>query len=167
MSNVLIGIIGVILFIGLALAGALFLGQRFQESSTTSKASASVAQVRQIVSAIELYQLETGRTMIASDDNASLLLNGYLKSMPANPFNRNSYDINDATANLGTAPVRLVISRIGSDSVAKDGCMAIEKQFGRSTDLTRQSDFQAAVAAGGQVGCLYYQNGLFYVYART
>ena len=99
MSNVLIGIIGVILFIGLALAGALFLGQRFQESATTSKASASVAQVRQIVSAIELYQLETGRTMIASEDNASLLLNGYLKSMPANPFNRRTYNINDATAN--------------------------------------------------------------------
>ena len=42
MSNVLIGIIGVILFIGLALAGALFLGPRFQAATISSKASATV-----------------------------------------------------------------------------------------------------------------------------
>jgi len=42
MSNVLIGIIGVILFIGLALAGALFLGPRFQESTNNSRGSAVI-----------------------------------------------------------------------------------------------------------------------------
>ena len=45
MSNVLIGIIGVILLIGLVLAGALFLGARFQAAADNSRASASVQAV--------------------------------------------------------------------------------------------------------------------------
>src|SRR3546814_7999702 len=61
MSNVLIGIIGVILFIGLAIAGALFLGPRFQESTNNSSASASVQAVSQIASAANMFEVQEGR----------------------------------------------------------------------------------------------------------
>ncbi len=62
MSNVLIGIIGVILFIGLALAGALILGDDFRSASSSSKAAASIAQGRQIVNALSMHDLKTGTT---------------------------------------------------------------------------------------------------------
>src|SRR3546814_17765989 len=62
MSNVLIGIIGVILFIGLALAGALFLGPRFQESPHNSRASSSVQEVSQIASAANIFEGHEGPT---------------------------------------------------------------------------------------------------------
>src|SRR3546814_18801710 len=65
MSNVLIGIIGVILFIGLALAGALFLGPRFQESTNNSRPSASVQAVSQIASAANMFAVQEGRIAAA------------------------------------------------------------------------------------------------------
>ena len=83
MSNVLIGIIGVILFIGLALAGALFLGPRFQEASTNSKASAQVSAMKQLSDAVNMYELQEGQKDLPLKDGAfvtKLATKGYLKS---------------------------------------------------------------------------------------
>ncbi len=83
MSNVLIGIIGVILFIGLALAGALFLGPRFQEATTNSKASAQVSAMKQLADAVHMYELQEGRSDLALKDGAfvdTLSNKGYLKT---------------------------------------------------------------------------------------
>lgn len=86
MSNVLIGIIGVILFIGLALAGALFLGPRFQDAASSSKASASIQAVSQISHAANMYQVSEGKEVaLGSDGVSDLVLRGYLKSLPSNP----------------------------------------------------------------------------------
>src|SRR3546814_1833209 len=53
-----IGIIGVILFIGLALAGALFLGERFLGTKTDSEAARFIAEGAQIANAYELRSEE-------------------------------------------------------------------------------------------------------------
>ena len=84
MSNVLIGIIGVILFIGLALAGALFLGPRFQDSSNNSKAAAVLSQTKQVADAAALYRVQEGvefptETVI----DPAVLVPGYLKTAPS------------------------------------------------------------------------------------
>ena len=84
MSNVLIGIIGVILFIGLALAGALFLGSRFQEATINSKASAIVQITQQLSNAAQLKNLNEGvPTPVV--EGSDLVAAGYLKSAPMNP----------------------------------------------------------------------------------
>jgi hypothetical protein len=96
MSNVLIGIIGVILFIGLALAGALFLGPRFQESANNSKAAAAVQIVSQMASAARLYEVQEGRKVTPNESGTTLetttstpyqqiVGGGYVKSVPSNP----------------------------------------------------------------------------------
>ena len=83
MSNVLIGIIGVILFIGLALAGALFLGPRFQEATTNSDASAVMAGIHQVAMAAEMLRVQEGvSTLTIANDSA--LTSGYLKNRPNN-----------------------------------------------------------------------------------
>ncbi len=84
MSQVLIGIIGVILFIGLALAGAMFLGPRFQESANNSRASASLQAVAQVAQAANMYQLQEG---FPSANVSALTGGGYLKAVPVNPVN--------------------------------------------------------------------------------
>ncbi len=84
MSNVLIGIIGVILFIGLALAGALFLGPRFQEATVSSQASAMTASLKQAVDAANLWRLNEGNQRIAQQDT-TFLVPGYLKTELINP----------------------------------------------------------------------------------
>jgi type II secretory pathway pseudopilin PulG len=81
MSNVLIGIIGVILFIGLALAGALFLGPRFQDATNTSKASAYVSQGKQIADAMQMYRVQEG-TVVPINTPIERFSGSYLKSVP-------------------------------------------------------------------------------------
>jgi hypothetical protein len=93
MSNVLIGIIGVILFIGLALAGALFLGPRFQESTNNSKASAQIQAMSQIAQAANMYLVQEGTR---TDDIGVLVSSKYLKSVPASSTGSAGFIIYDA-----------------------------------------------------------------------
>lgn len=94
MSNVLIGIIGVILFIGLALAGALFLGPRFQESRTNAITSAQVQSLQQLANAANLY-MSTENGVI--DDptgvvpSMDLVTKGYLKTVPVDASGGGAY----------------------------------------------------------------------------
>lgn len=79
MSNVLIGIIGVILFIGLALAGALILGSDFMDASSSSKAAAHISQISQIAHAASMYELKTGR-QLPSSSSPNVLVPRFLKT---------------------------------------------------------------------------------------
>jgi hypothetical protein len=95
MSNVLIGIIGVILFIGLALAGALILGDDFLAASNSTQASTLVSRMKQTADAIEMYRLKTGRSQVPVT-SVAFLMPRFLKTMPINPVasataNPNSY----------------------------------------------------------------------------
>ena len=113
MSQVLMGIIGVILFIGLALAGALFLGPRFQESTNNSRASAAVQAVAQVASAANMYRVQEGAepaNITAREDE------GYLKSIPSNPAG-------DDAPTLDGEFVAMVLT-----DNAKAVCAAINKQ---------------------------------------
>ena len=136
MSNVLIGIIGVILFIGLALAGALFLGPRFQESTNNSRASAAVQAVSQVGNAVNMYQVQEGKAVTdgaltaattspvapASTNYTELVTGNYLKSIPSNPTGTGVISIG-AGANG-----KVVTMPLGTNAQAV--CEAIHKQSG-------------------------------------
>lgn len=133
MSNVLIGIIGVILFIGLALAGALFLGPRFQEATVSSKASAVVQQMKQVSDSIVMYQTNEGRLINSSDMNADaqfLVSSGYMKSDPRNPVTGHRYVGVDETGHGSATPVKFVYTDLGGDDAARKLCQAIERSAG-------------------------------------
>jgi len=83
MSNVLIGIIGVILFIGLALAGALFLGPRFQQSKNSSNAASVTMSLDQMAHAAAMRRVTMGSAG-ESGRGQYLVDEGYLKAIP--PF---------------------------------------------------------------------------------
>ena len=132
MSNVLIGIIGVILFIGLALAGALFLGPRFQESTNNSKASAAVQAVSQISSAANMNNVQGGTATQAGPAAAvtALATNGYLKSVPSNPVTGGGAPLLVAdNAGAVSGDAAYVIMSIPTASVAI--CEAIARQSGQ------------------------------------
>ena len=87
MSNVLIGIIGVILFIGLALAGAMILGDDFRSASNSSKAATYVSRIQQVGAAAQMYQLKTGNKigMERNGLDSSFLIPRFLKALPSDP----------------------------------------------------------------------------------
>ncbi len=137
MSNVLIGIIGVILFIGLALAGALFLGPRFQESTNNSKAAAAVQAATQVAQAANMYEVTKGAFIPNALNGADVLKNeGYLKSVPVNPLVATNTPFTIAsTGGLTATRPSFVLMYLGQGSVARDVCIAIERQMGKTDRL--------------------------------
>lgn len=147
MSNVLIGIIGVILFIGLALAGALILGDDFKSASSSSQAAAVVSQLQQTQSAIEMWRLKTGQRQIMTQDT-SFLVPRFLKTVavnqtsygrsPAYPYWQNVILNNDLDTNVDNeakgqvAGWAMVVVGPAADAKARNTCIAIEEGQGRT-----------------------------------
>ena len=165
MSNVLIGIIGVILFIGLALAGALILGDDFTSASASSKASSVMSQVQQVASAISMYNLKTGRTMTAADyssNGQALLVPRFLKSMPVN-VSGGGLQVQDSGGSNGSSNRAYIVAadlpRVAS---SKSICQAAAEGAGREMD----NGYFSMVP--GTIGCAYSsQDPLYFaIYAK-
>jgi type II secretory pathway pseudopilin PulG len=164
MSNVLIGIIGVILFIGLALAGALFLGPRFQESSSNSKASMAVQGVSQIASAIQLRNLTEGTSLPSSANlETALVTPGYMKAVPKNPSGNATVYIADVGGGQTSAPITFIIMPLDVNSQARAICAAAVRQTGMTTDGSIPSGTNGPTHP---IGCTDNGGGLYTVYTR-
>lgn len=139
MSNVLIGVIGVILFIGLALAGALFLGERFSNASNDAEAARVISEGAQINRAFELYQLNEGHMPDGSGETGELneraidqlVSTGYLKNTPAGA--------QSGRWHVGSEG-GVVLSHIGSGESALAICTAARRQFGLNDEPKTCSD---------------------------
>jgi hypothetical protein len=133
MSNVLIGIIGVILFIGLALAGALFLGPRFQESTNNSRGAAVIQAVSQISNAANMYRVQEGLAVVSNANIDTILrANGYPKSVPANPTSDVYVPLMTTAAGVrnATAPADYGVMQLTDNAASV--CAAIAKQSGQT-----------------------------------
>ena len=174
MSNVLIGIIGVILFIGLALAGALILGDDFTSASSASQAAAVVSQVQQTVSAIEMYRLKTGRSQIMNNGTA-FLVPRFLKTPTVNPtgpgrqyagqylwdphINNDLYsDLDNEGGVVVGYYVMIPVGGVG-DSKAQSICQAIADQFSSGV-------IPSTPAPTGTIGCANSTGGLYVAWGR-
>ena len=162
MSNVLIGIIGVILFIGLALAGALFLGPRFQESTNSSRASAAVQAVSQVANASVMKTIQEGSPVMAGTSVSDLVGGGFLKSEPGNPTGSEAMQIFGALGEGGAANVKagMVVMRMVGN--AESVCSAISKQTSGSGYATVND---AGQFPSGQAGC--FRTGSSSVFSLT
>ena len=162
MSNVLIGIIGVILFIGLALAGALFLGPRFQDSRSTSVGAATVQAVTQIGSAIVLRNTEASGRLEAGVDPEVLRVGSYLKSVPSNPSGGGDLVILGKDGEGSGVDAEMVVGRIPDGSGA-DVCSAIVKQTKNADDRVGTGDFPTVDVVAdfprGPAGCFRIGSG--------
>ncbi len=171
MSNVLIGIIGVILFIGLALAGALFLGPRFQESSNNSKAAAAIQAVSQVSSAVNMALVQGGATVTPHATSLEgLQTDGYIKSIPANPA---GLGVPLLFSSTGGETTDMVIMPVTSEAV----CAAAARQSGVGSPYLTTTDGLDELASSDAFpsnpsGCVkidgqpYVSAGL-YVFARV
>jgi hypothetical protein len=149
---VLIGIIGVILFIGLALAGALILGDDFTSASASSKAAAMTAQIQQVAAAINMYNLKTGTTMTPAQYASSaqtLLVPRFLKTMPVN-VSGGGLQVQDSNGNNASSNRAFIVAadlpRVAS---SKAICQAAAESAGREMENGYFSMVQ------GTTGCAY------------
>ena len=163
MSNVLIGIIGVILFIGLALAGALFLGPRFQESRTNSDASATIQRVSQLAHATSLYELEQGRRFMPSQGMPwQELTPGYIKELPKDVTGRIDLNWNERIS----TPIAYTVLG-GPVDDARSLCAAIVKQTQSLDEIPARTWNHSTMTLPGNAGCVSIADDtMFVAYAK-
>ena len=171
MSNVLIGIIGVILFIGLALAGALFLGPKFQEAGANTKATTIMSILKQTSDAAAMAELTSGKSVMVGE--ASSLSPEFLKSQTSNPSNiaksqpenyilKLRLDENIAPNSSdrgGVSPAKYAVAVVGigdDASTSRPICQKIADQYSNGVI---QSD---VLQPEGVAGCSF-MSGYFYI----
>lgn len=159
MSNVLLGIVGVILFIGLALAGAFYLGQEFQKASYQSRAMALAQMSSQISAAVSLFEAEAGIEMAARTSTMNLRTGGYLRTLPLNPYIgdggypfRILYSGDITSAGAGLADV--VFVSMGPSEDALQVCRSLNRQVGGSEEI-----HELVVGNGSDIRSMMDRNG--------
>ena len=173
MSNVLIGIIGVILFIGLALAGATILGADFMTAGASAQAAIVSSHMNQIAQGVQTLQARRGITLPASTaGNIGSTLVSYraLEEIPVNPIvPGSSYVAANAQGGNDGTQMRLIYTDLGDSRIARDTCFAIEEQAGNPNpagvvDVSTKFDVRATQAP--RLGCMmdYYINDHYVAY---
>ena len=173
MSNVLIGIIGVILFIGLALAGALILGEDFKTTSSSSKAAQTMSQLQQGAHAISMYQLKSGQ-QYKINDRLIVLMPRFLKSIPVLPTGYSEARVytnrGDTIGTTGDPPVMVATMMPLSE---EDTCKAIQEQTNGTQNYVtalNSDDIPKSPAAGcfrsAGIGSYHLNNTSYVAYVR-
>jgi hypothetical protein len=162
-SNVLIGIIGVILFIGLALAGALFLGPRFQESTLNSKASATIQRVSQLGHATNLYEVQEGVKFMPSTGMPwQAMVPGYIKALPKDVTGTIDLNWNE------TIPTPITYTVLGGTvEEARSLCKAIVKQTQSLDAVPARTWNKTTMTVPSNAGCISINDDtMFVAYSR-
>lgn len=131
MSNVLIGIVGVILFIAMALAGAVFFGPLMTGSVDEGRASGTSQVLSATATAVSIRNRDM-ETRTASG-SASVLVPDYLDKAPLNPVNNEAVYLLDANA-TAAGPAAFVATKMPSDRVRM--CEYLSRAGGGTVPVT-------------------------------
>lgn len=167
MSNVLMGVVGVVLFVGLALAGALFLGDTFQQASNRSKAATVQAQLRQVVDATSMARTRLGRPVLTGEVGIySPLMPRFLKKPPSNPIRQGAsfFLLDEDGALTAGGEARTAVVYLNNDAVSRRICEDIDRGAGRTGEKQAFDAGKRSFASNsivGETGCMY--NGAAYI----
>lgn len=161
MSNVIIGIIGVILFIGLAVAGAVILGSDFMTASASTQAATVTAHMHQMATGVQVLKARRGVT-IPSNVGAGLgnvlVANKALEEVPVNPVVAGSgYVASNPFGGSDGSETRLIYTDMGASKKARDACFAIEEQAGNPNPagvVDSPTAFDTRAVQAPRVGCM-------------
>lgn len=130
MANVIIGIIGVVLFILLAIAGAIFLGPQFTQSANNGKAAALIQGGVQIAEAADFISAQSGIPYLAGTSLATLVSDGSLKVIPINPIAGGGlYALVDISAVASSSnSANSVLASLGGSAQSAAICAAVQLQ---------------------------------------
>jgi hypothetical protein len=159
LSNVIIGIIGVILFIGLALAGASYLGGTVTDGRTQSDVAQIITSGQQMAVATRLYRVKTGSQLPNTLGNAGTLVSAeVLKAVPNNPIVQSNvpFTVDQDGSLTGQRPA-YVLMYLGQSERAYNACIEIEIQA-NSMDRLNPATMQTVIpfltrASKSKIGC--------------
>lgn len=159
MSNVIIGIIGVVLFIMLAIAGSLYLGSGLLDAQSSRKATIVLTSGRQMATAVQLYQTRRREIVPNSLDVGNGLITArMLKSIPTNPVvPANAPFTSDINGSLTSARPGWILMYMGQSKEARNVCLEIERAAG-NRDRLDEATMETTIiflsrARPGRIGC--------------
>ncbi len=123
MAQILLGILGVSIFIMSALAGVTYLGPVFMRSTVDSEAGVALQDLAQISIAVQLRDAELETTTPESFDLEDLAPD-YLPELPENPLGSSQPRLLQITGFTGTIlvmPVEGAKARALCDSLSRQG----------------------------------------------
>jgi len=159
-----IGIIGIVVVIGLAIAGAVYFGDQFQQSRTKSRAAAAVAATSQVAHAATLaYTTDGVQLNAAADVTAQLVTPGYLSSIPTNPVvPANAPRLMTAAGAVASGAAQVAVMDLGAGAAgsATDlACAQIANQTGQSPDATTSPTATNFATLSSVSGCFRANTG--------
>lgn len=171
MSGVILGIIGIILFVGLALAGANYLGPRVLSANASRDSGIVLNSIQQTAIGVQVFKAKR-RLNLHSTTTAiqSLIDTGTMTVFPMNPFNRNA-PVNPNVAGSWPYPLLAngrigtsgrpgwIVMAMGASSKARDACIAIERANQHldrleATIMETPMTFAARAPAASGGGCV-------------
>ncbi|HQS95702.1 MAG TPA: hypothetical protein PK823_04320, partial [Novosphingobium sp.] len=72
MVHVLMGLVGVAVIVGMVFASSSYIGDKFNFASSSTLAAAATSQVQQTQSAVEMWRIKMGQTIVYNQDTAFL-----------------------------------------------------------------------------------------------
>ena len=127
MGNVIVGIMAVILFIGLAAAGAVYLGGGITGARASTNAARIIAGLQQVAGATRMYAQKSKGAHLPNDPTAvpTLLAGGFLRSTPTNPISgaENSAYVTDSSGQQGSTRPTFVQMTLGGDDTSMRACI--------------------------------------------
>lgn len=182
MSQILLGLVGVVIFIGLALAASVLFGDQFRQSTATSRAAAMVQAATQLSHAASLFNLQSGQVLQANDLPAVLVSGNYLAGVPRNPMLSDADFFLRRRSNVGSSGVTgnadIVLTRLGSggaSSLEWRVCRQIELQAGATGSIPDVTAVDVTGVAVRPFGCFRTPSAVaaagfaandYYAYAR-
>lgn len=140
--NVLMGILGSTVTMGLALAGGSQIGPQFRKVDETTRAAMAISAVRQTGQAVIMATALDGGVRPGIDGTMSLVRSGYLNGTPRNPTS--DQPAGSPVVTMGRDGTRFVAMPL----VADDGtlCDAVVKQ---STSSRILDDLDSSAPTSG------------------
>lgn len=129
MSNVLIGIVGVILFIGLALAGATFFGPITSDSIAQAKANTVILALGSTVSAVVTRNRELEASTQANASTTSLVPE-YLDEAAKSPVGGAAVMLTSSSGSNAAGPARYAVTSLGTGKEGFDVCRFVNLASG-------------------------------------
>lgn len=149
MSNVLIGVIGVAIFIGLAMAGALFLGPSFTGAQAERQASLHMLQLKQITEAATLRVANGGPMPGDTEgDIRGLQDEGYLRA------GLEGYDFSDLE---GSSYATVAYRQIADTPANRAVCRAVQRAVGQTVDGRFDPTSRMLRETKTQQGCIVWR----------
>jgi hypothetical protein len=169
LSNVIIGIIGIILFIGLAVAGAVLLGSDFQTARGSTQAATVSSHLQQFAQAVQVVRLRRGVVFPSNTATAlgtNLVSYNALSDIPVNPLTGGAYVPVNSSGGSDANPTAFVYTDLGTTARARDVCFAVEEGAGNTSAaavVDTAATFLSRLNAAPRLGCMKSSTGNRYL----